>query len=308
MAELAEVHELIVKPKLTDESAVVHDDGEYAMLFDSARFNQAQRVAKLFSESKLVPDHFRGSSASVFVALHMAMRMNLDPMMVMQKTYIIQGKPGMEAQLMIALVNARGPFTGPIQWEFAGEGESRQCTAYATHKVTGERCEFPLTWKMVKAEGWAGKSGSKWMTIPDLMFRYRSATYLARLYCPEVLMGLATVDELKDMDAEVINVTPVPPVAQTPQTDKIKEKLKRGRPSKAADEPSGPPPVSGEGSPPETPDRTIRGISEAQLIELSKVPADLLADAFMECGLEQMSVAELDEKSAEALIEWVRMQ
>jgi hypothetical protein len=308
MAELAEVHELIVKPKLTDESAVVHDDGEYAMLFDSARFNQAQRVAKLFSESKLVPDHFRGSAASVFVALHMAMRMNLDPMMVMQKTYIIQGKPGMEAQLMIALVNARGPFTGPIQWEFSGEGESRQCTAFATHKVTGERCEFPLTWKMVKAEGWAAKTGSKWMTIPDLMFRYRSATYLARLYCPEVLMGLATVDELKDVDAEVIDVTPTPATPQTPQTEKIKEKLKRGKKEdapKAAGEakPENPTPTKGGNG-----ENPPKAITEDQLTELRKVPEDLLADAFMECNMELISLAELDEKSAQALIEWVRLQ
>ncbi len=238
------------------------------MLFDSARFNQAQRVAKLFSESKLVPDHFRGSAASVFVALHMAMRMNLDPMMVMQKTYIIAGKPGMEAQLMIALVNARGPFTGPIQWEFAGEGESRQCTAYATHKITGERCEFPLTWKMVKAEGWAGKSGSKWITIPDLMFRYRSATYLARLYCPEVLMGLSTVDELKDVNGDVIDVTPDMSTPQIPQTEKIKEKLKRGRPAREA----GSPPQEAPETPPAA--GPVRGITEEQETRLKELIAE----------------------------------
>jgi hypothetical protein len=237
MAEGAENQEIVVRPKLTDENAVVHDDGEYAMLFDSARFNQAQRVAKLFSESKLVPDHFRGSAASVFVALHMAMRMNLDPMMVMQKTYIIAGKPGMEAQLLIALVNARGPFTGPIQWEFAGEGDNRQCTAYAIHAKTGERCEMTVTWKMVKAEGWAGKSGSKWQTIPDLMFRYRSATYLARLYCPEVIMGLSTVDELQEMDVIDVTPEPIPAIQSESRAEKVRGKLKKQRAEEPPPEP-----------------------------------------------------------------------
>ena len=86
------------------------------------------------------------------------------------------------------------------------------------------------------------------------------------------------------------------------------DKPKRGRPARTPETASPTPeatqgPVSEEVSP-----SVPRGISEGQLIELSKVPADILGDAFMECGLEPMSVAELDEKSAEALLEWIRIQ
>jgi hypothetical protein len=186
------------KPKLTQEQMIVHDSGEYSMLFDSAKFNQAYRVATAFAQSGLVPDHFKNNPAGVFVVLHMATRLALDPFMALQKVYMVHGRPGMEAQLVIALVNARGPFKGPIQWEATGEGDKRQWTAFAVHKVTGERCEATVTWGMVKAEGWAAKNGSKWLTIPDLMGRYRSATFLARLYCPEVILGLSTADELED--------------------------------------------------------------------------------------------------------------
>lgn len=186
------------KPKLTPDQLVVHDEGEYAMLFDTARFNQAYRIATAFADSGLVPDHFKKNPAGVFVVLHMATRMQLDPFMVLQKTYMVHGRPGMEAQLVIALVNARGPFTGPIQWRFEGEGKDRKCTAYATHAKTGELCEAVVTWAMVEAEGWNKKAGSKWLTLERLMFQYRSATFLARLYCPEVIMGLSTADELED--------------------------------------------------------------------------------------------------------------
>jgi hypothetical protein len=187
------------KPTLTPEQMVVHDTSEYAMLFDSAKFNQAWRVASAFASSGLVPDHFKNNPAGVFVVLHMATRLALDPFMALQKVYMVHGRPGMEAQLIIALVNARGPFQGPIQWETNGEGDRRQWTAYAIHKTTGERCEATVTWAMVTAEGWATKNGSKWLTIPDLMGRYRSATFLARLFCPEVILGLSTADELEDM-------------------------------------------------------------------------------------------------------------
>lgn len=194
------------KPELSGKELIVQNTGEYAMLFDTALFNQSWRVAQAFATSGLVPDHFKDNPAGVFVVLHMATRMQLDPFMCLQKTYMVHGRPGMEAQLVIALVNARGPFTGPIQWKFEGEGKARKCTAYATHAKTGELCEATVTWAMVEAEGWnkdsTTRSGkiqkSKWNTLESLMFQYRSATFLARLYCPEVIMGLSTADELED--------------------------------------------------------------------------------------------------------------
>ena len=214
------------KPQLTPDQMIVHDSGEYSMLFDSAKFNQAYRVATAFAQSGLVPDHFKNNPAGVFVVLHMATRLALDPFMALQKVYMVHGRPGMEAQLVIALVNARGPFTGPIQWEVAGEGDKRQWTAYATHKTTGERCEATVTWGMVKAEGWAAKNGSKWLTIPDLMGRYRSATFLARLYCPEVILGLSTADELEDtaitLDSGVtVSHKPRTALPEAPEVDQL---------------------------------------------------------------------------------------
>lgn len=194
----------------TSETLVVHDDSEFSTLLDTARFNQTWRVAKLFAASKLVPVHFQGQPESVFVMLQMAFRLQIDPMMTLQNTYMVHGRPGMESKLIIALVNSRGPFTGPIQWRMEGQGSGRKCTAYATHKATGAVCEATVTWEMVEAEGWSKKDGSKWKTMPDLMFRYRSAAFLARLYCPEVIMGMASVDELDDIGKQKYEAIDLP--------------------------------------------------------------------------------------------------
>jgi hypothetical protein len=191
-------NEVATQTATKQEMLVVHDNGEFSNLMDSARFNQMWRVAVAFSKSKMIPQHFQGEPESVFVILQMAFRMGIDPMLLLQGTYMVHGRPGMEAKLIIALVNARGPFTGPISWRLEGSGENRKCTAYATHKETGQICEAEVTWEMVKKEGWASKNGSKWLTLPDLMFKYRSATFLARLYAPEVIFGLSTVDEIED--------------------------------------------------------------------------------------------------------------
>ena len=178
---------------------VTTDNSENACYLDTAKFNQMWRAAKLFADTELVPQQYRKRPADCFVAMQMAFRLNADPMMLMQNTYIVHGRPGMEAKFVIALMNSRGPFTGPVQWTFAGEGRNRSCTAYATHKITGEVCQATVTWDIVEKEGWSKKDGSKWLTMPDMMFQYRSASFLCNLYCPEVKMGMMTVDELIDI-------------------------------------------------------------------------------------------------------------
>lgn len=46
--------------------------------------------------------------------------------------------------------------------------------------------------------GWYSKNGSKWQTMPELMLRYRAATFFGRLYAPDILMGMKAEEELKD--------------------------------------------------------------------------------------------------------------
>jgi hypothetical protein len=186
------------------------------MYLDTNRFNQAWRAASLLAKADIVPAQYRGKPENCFVALQMATRMEIDPFMFMQNTYIVQGKPGMEAKLAIALMNKRGPFRGPVQWFFNGTRlkDDWTCTAWAVHKETGEKCSASVSWGMAVAEGWTTKSGSKWKTMPEMMFQYRSAMFLARLYCPEVLMGMPSADELEDtgdkpayvvVDAQMVN-------------------------------------------------------------------------------------------------------
>ena len=204
---------------LTEKAPLnVLDNGEFNTLMDSDRFAQMQRVGTMFSQSDLVPEVFRGKPANCMVALQMAFRLKIDPLALLQSMYVVHGKPGLEAKMVIALINTRGPFDGPIQWRFDGEGKSRSCTAYATHRNTKERCEATVTWAMVEAEGWLGRTGSKWKTMPEIMFQYRSAAFLGRLYCPEVILGLSTSDELQDMGEIVINPPPVKKQVSMPRS------------------------------------------------------------------------------------------
>ncbi len=272
MANVTEQEITSVKPDIDANQLIVHDNSGYAMLFDTARFNQSWRIAKAFADSKMVPAHFQGNTAGVFVVLHMATRMELDPFMVLQNMYMVHGKPGMETKLALALVNTRGPFANPIAWEFDNEENPKKCTAYGFLKTTGEKRYYTLEWDTVVKEKWLDKDGSKWKTLPKLMFMYRSAIFLIRTVCPEVILGLSTFDELQDINGEVMDISPVEVTAKLiPQTEKVKEKLRKTRsdkgthkaPEPSQEAPSAEPAVSPE-SVPETPPDATTGGQEAE--------------------------------------------
>lgn len=162
-------------------------------------FELLQRMAKMLAASDLVPQQFKGNIANCVIGLEMAHRMNASPLAVMQNLYIVHGKPSWSAQFITAAINSTGRFS-PLRFDVQGSGDQKSVIAWALEKTTGERLEGPpVSIAMAKAEGWFEKNGSKWKTMPDLMLRYRAATFFGRLYAPEVLMGMKTADELDDM-------------------------------------------------------------------------------------------------------------
>lgn len=177
---------------------VVQDSSQFANLLDTAKYEHLWRVAQTFAASELVPAQFQKNAPNCYVAIQMAIRLGVDPFMFLQSCYVVHGRPGIEAKLAIALANKSGVFLGPIQYRLEGDGKSRRCTAYATVRETREEISMTVDWSMVEAEGWSKKAGSKWLTMPEVMFRYRSAMMLIRTHCPEVIMGMHSADELED--------------------------------------------------------------------------------------------------------------
>lgn len=172
---------------------------ELSVFSNQQSFEHAQRVAKMLSSSNLIPQHFQGNIQNTLIALEMSNRIGATPLMVMQNLYIVHGKPSWSSTFIIAAINATKKFT-PLRFKMSGEGEQYGCTAWALEKGTDERLESPkVTMKMAQDEGWLNKAGSKWKTMPELMLRYRAATFFGRLYAPEILMGMQTAEEVQDV-------------------------------------------------------------------------------------------------------------
>lgn len=158
------------------------------------------------------------------VALNMAQRMGADPLTVMQNLHIIEGRPSWSSQFIIAAIDTCGRFS-PLRFEISEPGKEQEvaytatvwknnqkveeqrkvkvkhqtCRAWVIEKETGDRLDGPtVSIQMAIDEGWLTKNGSKWQTMPEIMLRYRAASLFGRLYAPELLMGLQTVEETHD--------------------------------------------------------------------------------------------------------------
>jgi len=176
-----------------------------ALSTDPTVFETAQRLAKALASSSIVPKDYQNNIANVLVAMEYAHRLGASVLAVMQNLDVIHGRPALRATFLMGTVNASGRFT-PIRYRWQGEPGSDEwgCRAVAKDRETGEECVGPLiTIGLAKREGWYNKAGSKWQTIPELMLMYRAGAWWARVYCPELALGLHTTDELEDMAAPV---------------------------------------------------------------------------------------------------------
>lgn len=180
------------------ELEIVKDDSISNTYMNEGSFEAAQRMAKALASSTLVPKDYQGNISNTMIALEMASRIKVSPIMVMQNLHVIQGKPSWSSTFIIAVINSNDKFKGGLKFEMSGEGDKRSCLAH-TLDINGNRIEGSMVnIAMAVAEGWMSKPGSKWKTMPEQMLRYRAAAFFGRLHCPEILMGMQSQDEVID--------------------------------------------------------------------------------------------------------------
>ena len=191
-------------------------------------FVSVQRMAKALASSTLVPDAYRGEAnlGNCIIALELSQRIGASVMAVMQSMVPIHGKPTWSASFLIATVNSCGRFS-PMRFRWVGKEGTDEwgCRAYAVERESNlELVGALVTIAMAKVEGWYGKSGSKWKTMPEQMLQYRAGAFWCRTYAPEIALGMHTSEEVQDtpvaqqvvqsvtatVSSSIVDVTPTP--------------------------------------------------------------------------------------------------
>lgn len=191
-----------------------------ALLLSETAMARIERVADLMASGKTtVPQHLRGSKGDCFAVCLQSMQWGMNPFAVAQKTHLVNGTLGYEAQLVAAVINNSGVVKDRFHFEWFGPWE-KVVGKFQIKK--GEKGEFRAPgWTLTDEEGcgikvWATLKGEAQPRVLELLLaqaRVRNSTlwaddpkqqlaYLAqkrwsRLYAPDVILGVYSPEEFE---------------------------------------------------------------------------------------------------------------
>ena len=183
------------------------------------------KVAEFMASSKTtLPAHFRGNPADCLAVVMQSMQWDMNPFAVAQKTHLVSGVLGYEAQLVNAVITSRAPVTGRLEYEWFGDWDKVIGKFEIKTNSEGKQYRQP-GWKLEDEEGlgvsvWATFKGESqprrldlllaqartrnstlWADDPRQQLAYLATKRWSRLYCPDVIMGVYSPDEMEEVQS-----------------------------------------------------------------------------------------------------------
>ena len=199
-----------------------------AMIHDEAMLQKMLSFAEVMATSRItVPKHLQGNPGDCLAITMQAMQWGMNPFAVAQKTHVVNGRLGYEAQLVAAVINTRAPIVGRLDYEWFGDWSKvngKTCSddgvgvfVFATFKGESE----PRRLRMSMAQVGNVRNSPNWVSDPRQQAAYLATKKFARLHCPDVILGVYTDDELVDVTPR--DVTPKPATRTAATLDRIKQ-------------------------------------------------------------------------------------
>ena len=178
--------------------------GTAAAIFSPEGMNQLVRFAELMAQSKAtVPQHLAGKPADCLAVTMQAAQWGMNPFAVAQKTHVVNGTLGYEAQLVNAVVSSSNLLTSRLNYRWDGDwskvngktDKSPSLTVTVSAVIKGESEPRELTISMAQA---GVRNSPLWEQDPRQQLAYLCVKRWARLHAPDVLLGVYTPDELQE--------------------------------------------------------------------------------------------------------------
>lgn len=163
---------------------------------------EAWDMAEMLSQSQLIPKPFQGRPADVVVAMMWAHSLQIPVVQGLNHIAVINGKPSLFGDGLLAVVMSSGQCSG-FKETYVGEGDQLTATCTVTRK--GLEAPFVGSFSVADAKlaGLWGKAGP-WKMYPKRMLKMRARAFALRDAFPDVLSGMASAEELQDIDVEAV--------------------------------------------------------------------------------------------------------
>lgn len=202
-----------------------------SILTNGELFDRLRTLSAVMANSgAFVPEHFRGKPDACMAVVMQAARWGMDPFAVAQKTHIVgnSGVLGYEAQLVNAVITNMSPTKDRIHYDWFGPWENIIGRFVEKTSSKGNKYIAP-GWDLKDEAGvgvrvWATMKGESeprelilmlsqaqvrnstlWASDPRQQLAYLAVKRWARLYCPDVILGVYSADEVEEREEKVIN-------------------------------------------------------------------------------------------------------
>jgi hypothetical protein len=202
-----------------------------ALVLDGDSLDKMMRLADVMATGRAtVPKHFNGNSADCLAVIMQSMQWKMNPFAVAQKTHLVNGVLGYEAQLVNAVITTCAPVLDRLHYEWYGAWE--KVIGKFTIK-SGDKGEYRVPgWVLADEEGlgvkvWATfrgeaeprvlelllaqartRNSTLWADDPRQQLAYLATKRWSRLYCPDVILGVYSPDELEESAPPTRDVSP----------------------------------------------------------------------------------------------------
>jgi len=208
-----------------------------SLILDSASMDSMMRLADIMAKGRsTIPEHLRGNAADCAAVVMQAVQWRMNPFAVAQKTHLVNGTLGYEAQLVNAVIQSSGVTDDRFAYEWFGPwekiiGKTKVITVPAkgdkkeyqfrvpdygmqdedglgirvSCTLKGETAPRVLELLLVQA---SVRNSPLWATDPKQQLAYLAVKRWTRLYAPDVILGVYTPDELEEVNREMRDITP----------------------------------------------------------------------------------------------------
>lgn len=157
--------------------------------------SEALEFAATISKSGLIPKDYQGNPGNCIIAMQWGAEIGLQPLQAMQSIAVINGRPSIWGDAMLALVRGSG-----LLEYIREEPTDTGCTC--TLKRRGEaEVVREFTVEDAKKAGLYGKQGP-WQQHPKRMMQMRARAFALRDVFTDVLRGVHIAEESRDQPAE----------------------------------------------------------------------------------------------------------
>ena len=188
-----------------------------ALLLNVDVMDRMMKLADIMAQGvATVPKHLQGRPSDCLAIIMQAARWGMDPFVVGQKSHLVNGVLGYEAQLYNALITSSNVVHGRFKYEYGGDWgkivgqkDTRDETGLCVRVGAVLRGDTDITWgELIYLADITTRNSPLWKTAPKQQIGYLAVKYWARAYCPEVTMGIYDQEDLQQRTEKEINPAP----------------------------------------------------------------------------------------------------